>query len=604
MPQDSDTASSFSLTVQLVRDMLRSAGSRAIVAGGLLVAGSLLELAGVLLLVPIIQVLLGEEKGPAAAFQDSLNAFGVTSPSAQVGAVLLLFGLLIGLRFLVLLRRDSELARLRTDFVADLRARAFAALAVIPWSDLAGRGHGRIGHALARDVDRVSNTAGIVLAGGLSLLQIAVQLSVSFALAPAITAGVVVLGWGVFLALRFLRRRAALQGIALTEADFELFNTATTYLRGVKSARAHGLEAEYGATFGAAARRVARELLRQERDYSLARVAAQSMVAIIGLAAVAAGAFLVPVAPETLVVVILILARLSGPFQAVQEGLQSIGYSAAAYRAVLDLTDEVQDRPARAAPARTERLDHAPTIRFRDVSFVAGETELLSGIDCTIEAGRITALTGPSGAGKSLFCDLAVGLLSPQSGRVELDGAPLEEEAVVRLRRSLSYITQEPLVLEDTLRANLTWGCGEVSDDEIWNALEAVGATTLARNLNGGLDGSMRAGGSRFSGGERQRFRLANALLRRPGFLVLDEATNALDLESEMAVLQNLRLAAPGATLLMLTHRLSTLALADHVLLLERGQLSWAGPPDAFGPAAGLRLSATQADPAADKDLC
>lgn len=397
------------------------------------------------------------------------------------------------------------------------------------------------------------------------------------------------------MVVRDLRQRAARQGAGLTTADYELFNTATTYLRGLKYARAHGLEAEYGVAFDNAARRVAGELVREQRDYSLGQLLLQAMVAVIGLAAVAAGVFLVPIAPERLIVVLLILARLAGPFQYVQVAMQQIGYTSAAYRSLDGLTECIA-APPQAPPARTgPGLARAPEIRFRGVSYTSGEAGLLHDISCEIPAGRVTAVIGPSGAGKSLFCDLAVGLLSPCAGRVEVDGVALEGEMLRRLRISLGYVAQDPFSIEDNLRASLTWHCGAVGDDEIWRALEIVGAAGLVRGLSQGLDKPTREPGL-YSGGERQRFRLAHALLRRPRLLILDEATNALDIDSEIEVLRTLREAARKSTVLLVTHRLSTVSIADKVLLLEGGRLVWAGPPQDLPSRAGMRAE-TRAGP-------
>lgn len=579
----------------LLGDLARFARGRALGIGLLVLAGSVLEMGGILLLVPVVQILIGGEGDLQAAAAGLLSGIGLSTPHAQVGAVLVVFAVLIAVRFVVLMKRETETERLRAEFVADLRSRAFRSLAGLPWTDLAGRGHGRIGHALARDVDRVSDTVGTVIGGVLSLLHLAVQLALALVLAPVIAMGVILLSAASYRAVRGLRRRAAEHGATLTQADFTLFDTTNTYLRGLKPARAHGLEHAYATAFSAAARRLARELAREQRDYALARHALQAMVGATGLAAIAAGVFLFPIAPERLIVVILILARLSGPIQFLQAAAQYTGHASAAYRSLRELTGGAESAAAPPPAAQPRPLDRAPGIRFRDVSFAGSEAELLASVNCEVPAGRVTALTGHSGAGKSLFCDLAIGLLQPQRGTVELDGSALDREMTARLGASLAYVAQEPFVLEDTLRANLTWGCAPVTDEEIWRALDAVGAADLARGLAGGLDGSVRAGGSRFSGGERQRFRLAHALLRRPRLLVLDEATNALDLDAERAVLRGLRMAAPDATVLMVTHRPSTLDLADHVIMLERGRLAWSGPPGALNAEGRLRLAADQA---------
>jgi ATP-binding cassette subfamily C protein len=190
-----------------------------------------------------------------------------------------------------------------------------------------------------------------------------------------------------------------------------------------------------------------------------------------------------------------------------------------------------------------------------------------------LPAGQVTALAGPSGAGKSTLCDLAVGLLRPDAGTVLVDGRPLAGEVAATLARSVSYVGQEPFLLDESLRRNLCWGCGPLSDGEIREALDLVGAAGLVEQLAGGLDGMIRADGLRFSGGERQRLRLARALLRRPQLLVLDEATSALDYAAEEQVLERVLAARRGATVLMVSHRPGIVRLADQVVRISGGRI-------------------------------
>ena len=201
-------------------------------------------------------------------------------------------------------------------------------------------------------------------------------------------------------------------------------------------------------------------------------------------------------------------------------------------------------------------------------------------------------MAGDSGAGKSTLCDLAIGLIDPDSGDIFIDGTTLDRSHARRLRASVAYVGQEPFLLEDSLRHSLCWGCGTCSEAEIWAALETVGAADIARALEGGLDGSIRSEGMRFSGGERQRLRLARALLRRPRFLVLDEATNALDIDAEAKVLEAVFRARDGATVLMVSHRPATLRFADHAILLDDGRVVETGPLSELAAVPASRVGA------------
>ncbi|NIP76171.1 MAG: ATP-binding cassette domain-containing protein [Xanthomonadales bacterium] len=226
-------------------------------------------------------------------------------------------------------------------------------------------------------------------------------------------------------------------------------------------------------------------------------------------------------------------------------------------------------------------LKAAPEIALDHVTWIGNGLPVVEEITARIPAGSVTAITGPSGAGKSTLLDLITGLLAPSAGTLLIDGAPYTPARIAALRGALAYVGQEPFLFDASLRENLTWGCGPVSEGAVWRALEVTGATELARALEGGLDGRVRTDGIRFSGGERQRLRLARALLRRPRLMVLDEATSALDATAEAAALDAVLQARAGATVIIVSHRSAGLDLADQVIQIDGGRVA----PESSKPA-------------------
>lgn len=562
----------------LLADFLAFARGRSAMVLILIVAGALLETVGVVMLVPMVALVLdlADMSGSANILDPVFQSLELDTLTARMEFVLVTFAAVLGLRFVVLLHRDDMLTRLQQNFVADLRSRAFRHIAHSPWAEVSGLRHGPVGHALTRDVDRVSAVTGMAIHGGVAAVMLAVQFVLALALAPIVTLAVAVLGFGLFRSLRWLRDRAEGRGCGLTGDDLALFESVSGFLRGLKPAKAHGLENEYVAAVEDAAARLAEQSRAFALDQTLARLILQTAAGGIAIMAILLGVFVLDTASESLIVALIILARLYSPLTAIQSSIQGARHAVTAYGAARSIAGSFAEPCEDGSNSSADPLESAPEISFDAVSCwgeIGGSRKILDAVSALIPAGQVTALIGESGAGKSTLCDLAVGLLMPDSGTVQLDGVPLHDDLARRLRASIAYVGQEPFLIDDTLRQNLCWGCGPLNDTELWAVLEIVGATTLVRHVHGGLDGSIRTEGTRFSGGERQRLRLARALLRKPKFLILDEATNALDLEAEAEVLRAVLAARDGATTLIVSHRHECLRLADHMIALKCGRV-------------------------------
>ena len=193
-------------------------------------------------------------------------------------------------------------------------------------------------------------------------------------------------------------------------------------------------------------------------------------------------------------------------------------------------------------------------------------------LDLLIEQGSFVGIAGPSGAGKTTFADLLVGLYPPQAGTIRVAGEPLQGEPLRGWRESVSYVSQDPFLFHDTIRRNLLWARPDASEEELWAALRRAGAETLVERMPLGLETLVGERGTLISGGERQRIALARALLRRPSLLLLDEATNAIDVEGERAILMALRDAPGRPTIVMIAHREASLSLCERLIQFSHGR--------------------------------
>lgn len=279
-----------------------------------------------------------------------------------------------------------------------------------------------------------------------------------------------------------------------------------------------------------------------------------------------------------------VLTRLNAKVKEFNQGLQVISANMAGLLLVKEMTEEaVAANTIRSGPKTFEGLreaiefDHVvfeyPTRTAEDGRVISHGAEILHDLSLTIPVGSFTALVGRSGAGKSTMVELIPRLRDVSSGRILLDGHDLREFSVGSLRRGVGYLTQNPLLFNDTVRENLLYGLDhEPSDAEIRQALEQAYAA-FVYDLPHGLETRIGDQGVRFSGGERQRISLARVLLADTSILILDEPTSALDSESESFIQKALAQLHGQKTIIVIAHRLATVIQADQLLVVEDGHI-------------------------------
>jgi ATP-binding cassette subfamily C protein len=280
-------------------------------------------------------------------------------------------------------------------------------------------------------------------------------------------------------------------------------------------------------------------------------------------------------AAEILLLVFL-FARLLPRISTLQQNFQQLVAMLPFFEAVRKLLADCLAAREPIAASRPRPLKLTRGIRLRRLGFAYAEPPppwIFDNLDLEISAGSITGIIGPSGAGKSTLGDLLLGLLQPQRGEILIDGRPLKGEIIASWRASIGYVPQETFLYHDTVRANLIWSKPDACDDELWSVLDQAAAADFVADLPRRLDTIVGERGGRLSGGERQRLALARILLHRPTLLLLDEATNALDSENENAIQRALLGLRGKLTLVIITHRLSTLRHADSIVVLDRGHV-------------------------------
>jgi ATP-binding cassette subfamily B protein len=277
---------------------------------------------------------------------------------------------------------------------------------------------------------------------------------------------------------------------------------------------------------------------------------------------------------------LLYLRRFFEPMQELSQFYNSLQSATAALEKLSGVLDE---KPAVPEPARPVALapDGGGALDFRAVTFhYRPDQPILPTLDLHIPAGQTVALVGATGAGKSTIAKLVARFYDPVTGSVTLDGVDLREVADADLRRAVVMVTQENHLFSGSIADNIRFGRPSATDDEVAGAARAIGAHGFIAALPDGYDTDVHRRGGRLSAGQRQLVAFARAFLADPTVLILDEATSSLDVPSERLVQRALRTILSERTAIVIAHRLSTVEIADRVLVLDAGRIVEDGPPE------------------------
>ncbi|EST33291.1 ABC transporter ATP-binding protein [Streptomyces roseochromogenus] len=390
----------------------------------------------------------------------------------------------------------------------------------------------------------------------------------------------------LYLLVRMYQRRAGRVFRERSTAIAAVIVKFVETMNGIRPVRAFRREAANDGEFAVLNRRLERTngdaLLEMARYVVGSRLVANTAVAGIvlwGAYRVATGSLELGV----LAAAVLYLRRLYDPIDRLGMFLNSYQSAAASLEKIAGLLAQTPSVPEPSVPRELppQKGDFpGREVVFDQVRFgYRTGGEVLPRLDLTLPAGQTVAVVGATGAGKSTLAKLLARFYDPSDGRVLLDGVDVRELAVPELRRGVVMVTQEAFLFSGTVADNIAIGRPDASREEIEQAAKAIGAHEFISALPDGYDTDVRKRGGRISAGQRQLVGFARALLADPAVLILDEATSSLDIPGERAVQRAMSTVLRGRTAVVIAHRLSTVEIADRVLVMEHGRIVEDGPP-------------------------
>ncbi|MFE1862583.1 ABC transporter ATP-binding protein [Streptomyces anandii] len=478
-------------------------------------------------------------------------------------------------------------ARVNQDVLLDLRGRIFRHAQALSVDFHERYTSGRLISRSTTDVESLRELLSEGLQELITVILSFVYISVMLLwLDPGLGAVAVASFGPLYLLVRAYRRRAGRVYQERSTAIAAVIVKFVETMNGIRPVRAFRREAVNDADFRVLNRRHERTngdaLLEMARYVVGSRLVANTAVALIvlwGAYRVADGSLELGV----LAAAVLYLRRLYDPIDRLGMFLNSYQSAAASLEKIAGLLAQTPSVPEPATPRRLPPLasEHpGREVVFDGVRFgYRTGGEVLPRFDLTIPAGQTVAVVGSTGAGKSTLAKLLARFYDPSGGRVLLDGVDLRELAVPELRRGVVMVTQEAFLFSGTVADNIAIGRPEATREEIERAAKAIGAHDFISALPDGYDTDVRKRGGRISAGQRQLVAFARALLADPAVLILDEATSSLDIPGERAVQRAMTTVLRGRTAVVIAHRLSTVEIADRVLVMEHGRVVEDGHP-------------------------
>ena len=498
-------------------------------------------------------------------------------PMRSLRSVILVIIALVAMKNLCLWAGGQLGASLQEYITRDLRAAVFSHMQRLP---LTWFGRTRTGQIIARILADSEQTKAILAEVATRTIQnaatIAVTVVILFRISPRLTLYALVIAPVLIGILQPLLRKLRKGHRRLRNEYGEITSVLQEVVSGVRLVKSFRGEAYEDQRFLGASARYSRGMTRIQRLSLLSGPLTEVLGTVVAVGILWVGAHevleLKTMDGGALITFMVLAMRLLQPLKQLSQAPTIAQQSLAAAERlfeVLDLPTEAQaDRGTR------EVSGLCRDIVFEGVGFSYGHQPVLSDISFTAGRGEVIALVGASGAGKSTLVDLIPRFIEPTAGRILVDGVDTREIKLGALRTLTGIVSQDTVLFNDTVRANIAYGAADrYTHAQLEAAARAANAHDFIAALPDGYDTVLGERGTRLSGGQRQRLAIARALLTDPPILILDEATSALDTESERLVQEAVDRLLAGRTVFVIAHRLSTITNATQILVLDRGRI-------------------------------
>ncbi len=542
---------------------------------GILFAG-ISEGFGVSALLPLLNTVFSRKIEAAGGSPSELSSYldrlldgilGAVGLQSTIGVLLGLFIGCIVLKCVLLFLANRQIGYTVARIATEMRLALLRALFASRWEYFIRQPIGQLTNGIAFEAHR----AATAFQFGARLIATAIESGIYIVLAVLVSweATLLALGGGLFIlfVLRRLIKKLRRAGERQTTHTQDLVAQMTDVLISIKPLKAMAREDSAGSVLEDRTRRLNRALQKQVLNKAaLTSFQEPLMMLFLVLCLYAALSFWNLPLPSIMAMVFFI-GKILKQVQKIQNEYGNLAEYEAAYWSLAGKIETASKDAEPEAGSRIPELNEA--VRFEEVAFGYDEKRVLEKLSLRIPARKMTVLCGPSGSGKTTIADLLIGLLRPQAGRIWIDTLPLEEVDLRAWRRRIGYVTQENILLSDTVFQNVTLGQKDLTEEEVEVALKNAGAWDFVSAMPRGMHTPVGERGAALSGGQRQRIAIARALVKKPALLILDEATTALDPQTEREICATLKSLSAKITIFAISHQSTLLDCADLAYRME-----------------------------------
>jgi ATP-binding cassette subfamily C protein len=551
----------------------------------LLLLSGIFEGVGLTAVLPLIAIALGDFKGgalgagkmasaPEKVVRDIFGAVGLT-PTLELLLILILVTMLLKCLFVWLANKrvGYTVAHLTTK----LRLQALRAFILARWEFHLKHPIGKLSAAMGGEAAKTASAYAAGVAIIVVVIQAAIYIGVALTISWKVTLIALTVGTFCWYPLNRFVKKSKRAGRRQVELRKSMASTFVDSIQSMKPLKAMAREDRAENILVAKTEKLKKALQKEiVSKTSLSAFQEVLKVAFI-LFAIYVTIGIWGMAPASVMILILLLGRIMGRLSKIQSQYQQMATLEYSYWSMLETLEFAQKMREQKLGDRKPELKHA--IRLEGLTFAYSKNSVINDVSLIFPAGEFIAIVGPSGAGKTTIVDLVIGLLRPQAGEVWIDDLPLEQVDLNQWRRMIGYVPQETLLLHDSIFINVTLGDPNITEQEVEEALRKAGIWDFVKTRQKGIHSSVGQRGLMLSGGQRQRIAIARALVRNPKLLILDEATTALDPETEAAICQTLRKLRGEITILAISHQTAVLAVADHAYRIQNGTVTLEAVP-------------------------